>query len=89
MMTWYPIIMLVFRLASLFQDKKGKSPGWVVRLTGAMFRGVWISYDGFFKRVFGDGERTQGQEDGGDDRVGREGAEGEKGEGVWRVKAMV
>jgi len=50
---------------------------------GAMFRGVWISYDGFFKGVFGDGERTQ------DGRVGREGAEGEKAEGVWGVKAMV
>lgn len=89
MMTWYPIVMAVFRLARLFQDKRGRSPGWLVRLMGAIFRGVWISYDGVFKGVFGDGERTQDGEGGEDGRVWREGAEGEKAEGVWRVKAMV
>ena len=30
----------------------------MVRITGAVFRGVWISYDGFFRGLFGDGERT-------------------------------
>lgn len=55
---WYPIIMAVFGLGRLFQGKDGKSPAWLLRLTGAMFRGVWASYDGFFKGLFGDGERT-------------------------------
>lgn len=26
---------------------------------GALFNSVWISYDGFFKGMFGDGERTE------------------------------
>lgn len=89
MMTWYQIVMAVFQLARLFQDKRGRSPAWLVRLMGAMFRGVWISYDGFFKGVFGDGERTQGREDGGDGMVGREGAKGEKGQGGWMAGAVV
>ena len=58
MMTWYPLVMAMFQLARLFQDKNGLSPPWLVMLTGAVFRGVWISYDGFFKGLFGDGERT-------------------------------
>ena len=57
-MLWYPIIMAVFGLGRMFQGKDGKSPKWLVQLTGAMFRGIWASYDGFFKGLFGDGERT-------------------------------
>lgn len=52
----------------------------MVALTGAMFRGVWASYDYFFKRLFGDGERTIDGHDGGNDsseeeRDGRIGGE--------------
>lgn len=64
MSVWFPVVMGVFQLARLFQDKHGKSPGWVVKLTGAVFRGVWASYDGFFKGVFGDGERTVEKDEG-------------------------
>ena len=58
MSIWFPIIMALFGLGRLFRGKDGKSPQWFIRLSGAMFRGVWISYDGFFKGLFGDGERT-------------------------------
>lgn len=58
MSIWFPIIMALFGLGRLFRGKDGKSPQWFARLTGAMFQGVWISYDGFFKGLFGDGERT-------------------------------
>jgi len=33
-------------------------------LANFVFVGLWWSYDGGFKRVFGDGERTQDEEDG-------------------------
>ena len=85
MMVWYPIVMAVFGLGALFQDKQGKNPKWLVRLLGAVFRGVWQSYDGFYKGVFGDGERTQegpdGRGDGMRGKVGKPGATGEKGGG--------
>ncbi|KAL8944502.1 MAG: hypothetical protein Q9216_000412 [Gyalolechia sp. 2 TL-2023] len=57
-MTWWPIISAVFGLNKLFGDKQGRSPPWLVRLLGSVFVGVWTSYDGWMKGVFGDGERT-------------------------------
>ena len=50
--------MLVFALGRLFADDKGRTPGWLRELTGGIFKACWSSYDGFFKRIFGDGERT-------------------------------
>ncbi|KAG7007197.1 hypothetical protein G7Y79_00011g030950 [Physcia stellaris] len=65
MLVWYPLIIALFTLGRLFHDKDGRSPPWMVRITGAVFRGVWISYDGFFRGLFGDGERTiEGEEEG-------------------------
>lgn len=62
MMLWYPLLMAVFSLGKIFHDKRGRNPPWLARLLQATFRGVWISYDGFFKSSFGDGERTQEQD---------------------------
>ena len=64
-MIWRPIITAVFGLNAFFADDKGRSPKWLTVITGAVFRGVWISYDNFFYGIFGDGERTQ--ERGGDE----------------------
>ncbi|KAL8767762.1 MAG: hypothetical protein Q9209_005848 [Squamulea sp. 1 TL-2023] len=58
MMTWMPIIRAVFGLNKTFSDERGRSPGWLVRLLGWVFAGVWVTYDGWMKGVFGDGERT-------------------------------
>lgn len=57
-MTWLPIIIAIFRLSGVFSDKDGKAPAWLVAVTGMVFRGMWTSYDGFFFKLFGDGERT-------------------------------
>ncbi|KAL8713605.1 MAG: hypothetical protein Q9220_002467 [cf. Caloplaca sp. 1 TL-2023] len=65
MYTWLPIISALFALTRLFSDDEGKSPAWLVRLLGAVFAGVWISYDGWMKGIFGDGERTVEDEQGG------------------------
>jgi hypothetical protein len=62
---WMPFIVLVFALGRVFADEKGMLPPWLKWLTAAIFKSVWVSYDGFFKPLFGDGERSI--PDGGDD----------------------
>jgi hypothetical protein len=57
---WMPIILMVFALAKQFSDDKGRSPKWMAALSAMCFKGMWICYDGVFKRAFGDGERTVG-----------------------------
>jgi hypothetical protein len=57
---WMPIILMVFTLAKQFSDDKGRSPKWMAALSAMCFKGMWICYDGVFKRAFGDGERTVG-----------------------------
>lgn len=62
---WLPLVGLVFAMGKIFIDEKGRQPAWMREFSGAMFKGVWASYDSFFKPMFGDGERTIA--DGGDD----------------------
>ncbi|KAF1920106.1 hypothetical protein BDU57DRAFT_3431 [Ampelomyces quisqualis] len=57
---WLPIIIAIFTLARRLSDDKGRSPKWLAALSAAVFRGMWICYDGVFKPTFGDGERTVG-----------------------------
>ncbi|KAG8525346.1 uncharacterized protein KY384_008990 [Bacidia gigantensis] len=56
---WQPILTAIFKLSARYADDKGKSPKWLSILAAAIFTSVWISYDQFFHRIFGDGERTQ------------------------------
>jgi hypothetical protein len=51
---------MIFALAKQFSDDKGRSPKWMAALSAMVFKGMWICYDGVFKNVFGDGERTVG-----------------------------
>ena len=60
---WLPLLMVVLGLGKAFADEDGKLPKWLVKLTGMLFTLVWRSYDAFFKKIFGDGERTIGQEE--------------------------
>ncbi|KAJ5143252.1 uncharacterized protein N7515_002039 [Penicillium bovifimosum] len=55
---WAPGILTTMALGRIFAGPDGRSPPWVVVLANVMFSGLWKSYDGFFARVFGDGERT-------------------------------
>lgn len=56
--TWAPIITLLFSMQKVFSGKDGRAPPWLAELVGALFKGVWTSYDAFFFKLFGDGERT-------------------------------
>ncbi|KAK0776356.1 hypothetical protein LTR91_024709 [Friedmanniomyces endolithicus] len=62
---WLPIVSFIFMTGKMFQDENGRLPRWMVELSGAIFKGVWASYDSFFEPMFGDGERSI--PDGGDD----------------------
>lgn len=57
---WWPIMMAFFALAKSLQDDKGRVPKWVGMLMGWIFLSMWTSYDGVWKSIFGDGERTEG-----------------------------
>ncbi|KAK3718318.1 hypothetical protein LTR37_005131 [Vermiconidia calcicola] len=58
MAIWAPFITLVFALGKMFADDKGRTPRWLRAFMGALFKAVWVSYDVFFKPIFGNGERT-------------------------------
>lgn len=66
LMTWVPFIFLLFALSRLYQDDKGRAPKWLRQLSNALFTSVWRSYDGIFRPVFGDGERSIPNRDGDD-----------------------
>lgn len=68
MLAWFPLFGILITLAKLFADKEGRNPSWLTALFNAFFRASWASYDLAFKRIYGDGERTIGDdEDDGDD----------------------
>ncbi len=64
---WAPLVFSLFSMMRMFQDGKGRSPRWLMALSSAIFRAVWVSYDITFKRIFGDGERTIGDDPNDDD----------------------
>jgi hypothetical protein len=57
---WGPLLRLLMLLAPLLADADGRSPRWLVDVQEAVFGLMWMSYDTFFRRVFGEGERTMG-----------------------------
>jgi hypothetical protein len=57
---WAPFLVVVLGLGRVLADGEGKLPTWFAWVMGMLFRGMWGSYDGVFRRVFGDGERTMG-----------------------------
>lgn len=65
-MIWLPFIMAILSLNNRLANEDGKAPAWLVAIAGAVFKAMWVSYDGFFRPLFGDGERTVYDEDGGD-----------------------
>lgn len=60
---WLPVIIFLLAFTKSFADKDGKIPQWLARGTGFVFDTVWVTYDVGFKNVFGDGERTMGDDD--------------------------
>lgn len=43
----------------VFADERGRVPRWLAVYMAVLINVVWMTYDGVFKPVFGDGERTE------------------------------
>ncbi|ORY16216.1 hypothetical protein BCR34DRAFT_557364 [Clohesyomyces aquaticus] len=69
--TWMPFIGLIFALQAKFQDDKGRSPKWLVAISSMIFLCMWVSYDVAYRRIFGDGERTEAQGEDTDNETSR------------------
>lgn len=60
---WAPIFGFFFGGgAAIFLRKDGTYPEWFKKFSLAVFTACWASYDGMFYKLFGDGERTIGDE---------------------------
>ncbi|KAL7267975.1 hypothetical protein RUND412_009423 [Rhizina undulata] len=57
---WFPIMIAVFGLTRAFAGRDGRAPGWLVGLSEAASRGMWVCYEGVFRGPFGNGEMTGG-----------------------------
>ncbi|OOF95873.1 hypothetical protein ASPCADRAFT_207206 [Aspergillus carbonarius ITEM 5010] len=57
---WGPPVLLVLLLQRVFAGSDGRSPTWLVKFADAVFFTFWQSYDNVFRGLFGDGERTIG-----------------------------
>ncbi|KZF26805.1 hypothetical protein L228DRAFT_243325 [Xylona heveae TC161] len=55
---WAPPLLFILLCNRLFSDRRGRAPAWLVKTTDALFGTLWTSYDFVFRRMFGDGERT-------------------------------
>ncbi|KAG6013744.1 hypothetical protein E4U43_007134 [Claviceps pusilla] len=57
---WAPLFVLSLAAMRTLTDETGKLPSWLARAMAMLSDLMWVSYDVFFKPVFGDGERTEG-----------------------------
>lgn len=60
---WGPIFAFIFGGAGMFLGKDGRYPKWYAKFAMATFAACWGTYDDFFKKTFGDGERTLEKEE--------------------------
>ncbi|KAI0185976.1 hypothetical protein EV127DRAFT_463521 [Xylaria flabelliformis] len=58
-----PLLLLMIGLGRLLADDVGRTPRWLGVATTACMNFLWAVYDGFFKPLFGDGERTMPEQE--------------------------
>ncbi|KAI1756624.1 hypothetical protein F4782DRAFT_274098 [Xylaria castorea] len=58
-----PLLLLMIGLGRLLADDLGRTPRWLGIATTASMNLLWLVYDGFFKPLFGDGERTMPEQE--------------------------
>lgn len=58
LLTFLPLFLVLTFLRICLLDRLGSAPLWLVNLEESIIRGMWLSYDGLFRRFCGDGERT-------------------------------
>jgi hypothetical protein len=65
---WAPFFLFALGGSKIFLRPDGTYPRWMAKLIQIIFTSSWASYDKFFKRTFGEGERTIGDYE--DDQAG-------------------
>jgi len=63
---WAPLFLLVVIAGRFLANDEGKTPPWLAATMSVIVNLVWMSYDAIAKPLFGDGERTMEEGDGGD-----------------------
>ncbi|KAG8156852.1 hypothetical protein KVR01_013265 [Diaporthe batatas] len=58
-----PLMSLFFGLSKWLADDRGRIPLWLGLYMETLFHVVWLGYDRVFKPVFGDGERTEDEDE--------------------------
>ncbi|KAG7059291.1 gliotoxin biosynthesis protein GliK [Colletotrichum scovillei] len=65
-----PVLLVFFALNKKVANKEGKVPVWLGVTLGVVFNLLWMAYDAVLRPAFGDGERTQEEEEEGDEKRG-------------------
>ncbi|RJE18976.1 hypothetical protein PHISCL_08684 [Aspergillus sclerotialis] len=60
LLIWGPGFLVLMALSRAFAGEDGRSPRWLNRVADLLMAAMWGSYDCFFVRMFGEGERTIG-----------------------------
>lgn len=60
---WSPFFLFALGGSKIFLRPDGTYPKWMAKLIQMIFTSSWKSYDKFFKKTFGDGERTTGDDE--------------------------
>ncbi|KFY15341.1 hypothetical protein V492_02056 [Pseudogymnoascus sp. VKM F-4246] len=55
---WAPILLPLMMVSRKLVNDKGVAPGWFKVIMDGMMKSMWGSYDIFYKRIYGEGERT-------------------------------
>lgn len=55
---WAPIFLPIMMISRKLVDDKGVAPGWFKLIMDGLKVAMWGSYDVFYKRIYGEGERT-------------------------------
>jgi hypothetical protein len=79
---WVPFLLMLFGLAKMVQDENGNTPQWYATLMEWFFMAMWATYDTAYKNMFGDGERTEGQDE---DRADSKSWRQSLSERRWRI----
>ena len=60
---WILPIVAFFNFKIFFSDKKtGKSPEWINKMETGMWAAIWFTYRWIYRPIWGDGQRTTGDE---------------------------
>lgn len=60
---WAPFLLFALQGSKIFLRPDGTYPKWMAKFIQFIFTSSWASYDKFFKKTFGEGERTIGDDE--------------------------